>query len=311
VTNSEVTTFQACQRKWQHSYLERRTGFDRSEALERGTRVHEALAVWWGADEGRDAARDACPPIERAMLSGYGSYYDGFGQKGFSNVRVNVPFIVRLGHVDVVGEVDALAFESDGTRVIIEHKTTTSDVTPGSAWWREKVVCDTQPTVYSAAFPGAKVLYDVLHVPDTGPMKATPVDKRKYTKPTKTEPSRLYAGQRERDETDEEYITRVLGDMAQRPEHYFQRGYVVRRDTEIEAYADDLQQAVASMANAMRDLPTFSAPRTPKACHSHGRPCQFLDACWNGKDIASYPRVERNHSEEIVRRLELYKTVGL
>ena len=312
VTNSEITCFQTCQRKWQHAYLERRTGFERPEALDRGTRIHAALATCRSAYEDARygpayAVLESLPLVERTMMRGYNTYNGGLGEPGIKDLRVNVPFIVRLGHVDLVGEVDALCIDiQSGRTVIIEDKTTTSDITPGTAWWREKIACDTQPTVYSAAFPGAYVMYNVLHVPDTEPLKATPVEKRKYTQPSKKEPqSRLYAGQRDRDETDDEYMKRVLADMAERPEHYFQRGVIVRLERDIEEYTEDLRQISSAMIAAMHE--PGSSPRTPKACHNYGRPCEFVDACWNGKDIGSYPRLERNHSEDVIRRLETYK----
>lgn len=303
ITNSEVVCFQTCERLWQHTYIDHRTGFTRPEALDRGTRIHQALATWW-----QEPGMLTCfgPPndsaSERAMVLGYNAMYKDMSS--FRNVRVNVPFIVRLGFVDVVGEFDAIA-EDDLGDVVIEHKSTTFDITPDSAWWREKTTCDTQMTVYSAARPGARILVDALHVPDIVPHKSTPEDKRKYTKATKTEPSRLYANQHEADETDEEYIGRVLADMSDTPEKYFQRAFVVRLESDIESLREDVQ----IVADRMRLGLVSGAARNAKACFNYGRPCAFLDACWNGKSIEDYPQVELNHSEDVVRRLEMYKEI--
>jgi hypothetical protein len=303
LTNSEVTTFSRCERLWHYTYEQRRVGFERPEVLNRGTRIHDSLAAWWSFD--RAGVEGVAWPhpfdvLEGVMMCGYHASYNNHS---FTHVQTNVPFIVRIGFVDMVGEVDALAVDADGQQVIIEHKSTSHDIAPGSAWWRERITCDTQPTVYSAAFPGAKVMYDVLHVPDMSPLKATPADKRRYTRPSKYEAARLYAGQRERDETDDEYMTRVLSDMAERPEKYFQRAYVVRMETDLEAYAEDLY----AVTDRMHGLSSSHRPRNAKACHAYGRPCEFLAACWQGKSIEDYPQVEMNHSETIVKRLEMYK----
>lgn len=293
VTNSEIATFQTCERLWQHTYFDRRTGLIHAEALSRGTRIHRGLARWW-----IDATLfdfEPAPPVERAMLLGYHALYQ---RPHLRDVRVSVPFRTSIGGVEVVGELDAIG-EDDAGSVIVEHKTTTSDITPGSQWWREKVHTDPQASTYAWAFPGARILFDVLHVPDQEQFRATPEDKRKYTKPTKSEPSRLYASQRDTDETDNEYVARILADMSDKPEKYFHRAYVVRLDSEREAFASDVAELSEAMWNPLK-----TRPRNPRACFAYGRECPFFAACWQGKDIESYPQREQNHSEEVLERWE-------
>lgn len=294
-TNSELDCFRACERKHDIAYRRRRTGLIPVESLTRGTRIHDCLAHWWDHGLANDGA--SLPPIEKAMIVGYAALYQA---PHLRNVRVNVPFRVTIGGVDMVGEVDALGEDDEGL-VIVEHKTTASDISPGSVWWQEAAISP-QDTLYIAAFPGARLLKDVLKVPDLEQKKATPEDKRKYTKPTKKEPeSRLYAGQRDTDETDEEYIARVLADMAEEPGKYFQRTMMVRTEAERDAYAEDIASLDVRMAVA--DTSDYH-PRNPRACFAYGRHCEFFDACWNGKPIESYPQVERNHSEDVTRFFE-------
>jgi hypothetical protein len=292
ITNSEIACFQRCEREWQHRYLDRREGLVPAETLSRGKRMHGFLAEWW---RGFTGALDQAemPPIERAMLLGYHAFYQ---RPHIRDVRVNVPFRVTIGGVEMVGECDAVGIDQHGETVIVEHKTTSHDVAPGSAWWRERIHCDSQPSTYLAAFPGATVLYDVLHVPSLRPLQAN--------------------SKRAHPESDEEYIARVLSDMAERPEKYFQRATIVRLDAEREAFEDDVHVTAMYMRNRPalrvaspelmkqgRDLERFT-PRNPRSCFTYGRACDFFEACWQGKDIESYPKREMNHSEEMLAKWE-------
>ncbi len=316
VTNSEIACFQRCEREWQHRYIDHREGLQPAETLSRGKRMHAALSGWWSSPVGAlisSLAFDpSVPPAERAMIIGYAARYE---PPHLRDVRVNVPFRTTIGGVEMVGECDAVGTDPDtGDTVIVEHKTTSHDVTSGSAWWRERVHCDSQPSTYLAAFPGATVCYDVLHVPDIEQAKATPEDKRKYTKAKPNEPSRLYAGQRSEDETDEEYIARVLSDMADKPEKYFQRAVVVRLDSEREAFEWDVKLTAERMRHPMRSIemradgtstsPKLLTVRNPRSCFTYGRACDFFEVCWQGRSIDSLPLVDRNHSEEMLERWE-------
>lgn len=296
ITSSEISCFQRCEREWQHRYLERRDVLVPAEALARGRRIHESLSYFW---TGYRVSEVIGPPIEAAMILGY---YARWQSPRLSNVQTSVAWRANIGGIDVVGELDAIGEQTTENgwsyeTVIVEHKTTSSDITTGSLWWREKVTTDIQISMYQAAFPKAKILVDVLRVPEFEQLSATPEDQRKYTKPTKKEPvSRLYANQRDRDETDEEYIARCLEDMADKPEKYFQRALVVRLEEEHRAFALDIQRIASRMQVRLQ------TPRNPRSCFSYGRQCDFFAACWEGKSIEDYPQRELNHSEEVASR---------
>jgi len=205
------------------------------------------------------------------------------------------------------------------------------------------------------------ILYDVIHKPQLRPLKATPTEERKYTQPSsrackeckKKNPSpgphletvgegeeardiacedgrivtdpggRLYKGQREADETPEEFALRIRADIGEEPDKYFQRGVVVRFDEERRDAAVDTWLT----ANAIRQLqlrqaeyvkaarPTERAwPRNPDACDSYGSFCQYFPVCSGEADIEDptrYRDAEQPHEElsaalaESKRRLPL------
>lgn len=267
VTSSELTCFQRCEREWHYRYRERRESLIPNEAISRGTRLHKRLAeLWSGAAVEVDAST---PPVERAMILGYRARYPQL-----SRARVNVPFQTEIGGVPMVGEVDALL---DDPFTLIEHKSTTKDITPGSAYWREVSATSLQVSVYAAAFPGARVLYDVLKVPSLRPYKSS----------TK----------RPADETDTEFAARCVLAMSEEPEAYFQRAVVVRLEEEHRLFAQDVSRIVSRM-RVVHDLPA----RTPGSCFKHGRECDFFGVCWRGDSLAAHPQRRQNHSEEVAER---------
>lgn len=73
-------------------------------------------------------------------------------------------------------------------RVInIEHKTTSADIGPASAYWK-RLIIDGQISVYktgtrSLGYEPVGTLYDVVKKPMLRPLRATPAEERKYTQP--------------------------------------------------------------------------------------------------------------------------------
>jgi hypothetical protein len=123
----------------------------------------------------------------------------------------------------------------------------------------------------------ATIGYDVLGKVALRPLKATPLESRKYTKPTKAEPTpRLYANQRDRDETPAEYGARCLAAIAADPDGYYQRALPVRLFQEQHDGAVDVWQTAQTMRDARR-LNVY--PRNPDSCFQWSRACDFLPAC--------------------------------
>lgn len=164
--------------------------------------------------------------------------------------------------------------------LILETKTSSEDIVPGSSYWR-RLRLDPQIGIYwrAAVQQGldVQVGYDVLGKPQLRPLKATPIESRKYTKPTKAEPMpRLYANQRDRDETPEEYGQRCLAAIVVDPDAYYQRAILVRLMQEQHECAVDVWQTAQTMREARR-LNVF--PRNPDACFTWNRSCDYLAVC--------------------------------
>lgn len=159
--------------------------------------------------------------------------------------------------------------------LIVEHKTTSSEAGPGSDYLK-RLRMDGQVTVYysGAETLGRRVdgcLYDVLVKPGLRPLKATPVESRRYTKA-----GALYANQRDRDETPNEYRLRLAEAVASEPNEYFLRARVSRLEEEMRDGLADIWQT----GRAMREAELAGRhPRNPDACVRYGRTCEFFPVC--------------------------------
>lgn len=156
-------------------------------------------------------------------------------------------------------------------RFVVEHKTTSSDIAPGSTYWR-KLTLDTQVSQYLRGVDSVDgMLYDVIRKPSIRPYKATPEESRKYTKA-----GALYAGQREADETPEEWAERLIADISAKPDAYYRRGTIVRTSEEASEAMRDTWLVAGSIRESMAN---DAWPRNPGSCDSYGRTCEYWPVC--------------------------------
>ena len=239
--------------------------------------VHAALERWWSDAQHKAPSLDATLAVldaepdpfvrarARAMLTVYHEAWHVDAAERFDVIGVELPFECDLVNpatgatsrtFRLAGKLDALCRERTTGRVlIVEHKTSSEDLTPGGDY-HARLRMDSQVSTYfagarSLGYEPAACLYDVLRKPAMRPQLATPHGARKYTKPTKTEPEpRLYAGQREHDETPEEYEARMLDAMARDVGAWVHRFEVVRLDAEREEAAADVWQIARMIRDA-------------------------------------------------------------
>jgi len=222
------------------------------------------------------------------------------------------------------GKIDAIARRPDGRVITVEHKTSSTDIEPGSDYWRH-LRLDVQIGTYmvgarALGHEPAECLYDVVGKPAMRPLRATPEDQREYTQPKperacpkKTcggpscakcggtgvlpaEPARLYARCRAEDETVDEYRARLRAHIAENPDRYFVRGTIVRLDEEELDDAHDRWATAREIAEARR---LNRHPKNPDACLRY-RTCDFFAVCTRTAsldDPTLYRRAEQAHEE--------------
>jgi len=264
----------------------------REELWRSGSLDAAIVAAAAGAADEYEAAK------VRVLLTGYAARWGDGPPEDF--VDAEVEFRASLTNPEtgaasrtfvLGGKIDALML-----RRFNELKTTSEDIGPGSIYWR-RLTLDPQVSTYYA---GAKALghevdsceYDVVRKPALRPLKATPAESRKYTKD-----GRLYAAQRDQDETPAEYEARLTEEVATNPDKYYQRGEVVR----LEADEREAQQDAWQLTRAMReDELAGRRPRNADACARYGRVCPYFDVCCGTaslEDATRFELVDNVHQE--------------
>lgn len=314
LTSSRMSAARACQRLHHFKYeLGYRPAVE-AEALTFGTLIHKGLEAWWRAPQATRLesallamAEGQADPFEHVkaqeMLRGY---HFRWGDEAFETLAVEAEFAMPLRNPAtgrpssswmLGGKIDAILRDTRTGRVLIcEHKTASGDIGAGSEYFR-RLKMDAQISIYydGAASLGHDIsgcLYDVLGKPGIRPLKATPPEQRKFKKD-----GELYAGQRLVDETPEEYRVRLVASIAENPSGYYQRGEVVRLESELDEARFDVWQ-IAQQIHAAKAA--NQAPRNPDACSRWGRTCEFFAACCGEaslEDPSLFKKIENVHPE--------------
>lgn len=295
ITVSRMRTFNACRRLHLIKYELGYRSLIASEALSFGALVHTGLETWWRTGGCLVDAIDAMhlQPGEAdevtmskaiVLLTGYDARWSA-DMADFDVLAVEREFRARIRNpatgypchdLGVAGKLDAVVRrKSTGKVWFVEHKTSREDLAAGSEYW-QRLRMDPQVSVYhegmrALGYEVEGCIYDVLAKFGERPKKATPEESRKYTKD-----GRLYANQRDKDETIDEFSERISAKMAESPESYFGRAEVVRTEAELA----ESQKDVHATALMLRDEARLGrAPRNPSNCFKYGSACEMFDVC--------------------------------
>lgn len=313
LTNSRAKAFRRCARFHLHAYQEGYRPVTKAGALSFGGIFHKMLEAWWLATELRlEAALEALRRVEelddldRIRLEELMLGYDArWSDEPLITERVEAQFECELRNPEsgaasrtwkLGGKIDVIAMR-DQRPWIVEHKTSSEDISPGSVYWR-KLRLDSQVSTYfrGAAALGYDVegcIYDVIRKPKLQRLEATPVESRKYKKD-----GSLYASQRDRDESDDEFRERFRAYVAEHLLDIFQRGDVTRLDTDLGDADFDLWQT----ARLIREAELAGRhPRNPDACFQWSRECEYFGVCTGAEslDNASKFRKVESANEEL------------
>lgn len=256
LTNSSMLQYKKCPRAYKYRYEMNLVPDEDAAALRIGKQFHKGREVYvktGDATRAVDAAIDyEGDAHEAAMLAALLAAHIWYWEQpreladlNFEWIGAEREFAVPLtnpatGRASLTyllaGKVDADPLNA-ATRepVIYELKTTGESIDSGSDYW-PRLRMDGQISLYVlerqlAGSPVNKILYDVVRKPAMKPLRATPEEARKY----KADGS-LYANQRERDETPQEWADRLYADIMERPEFYFQRREIVRLSADLAEY---------------------------------------------------------------------------
>jgi len=323
LTHTRLATSRRCKREHRIKYeLGYRTVHDADE-LFFGSLIHLALEAWWLSvkagtweAEGLMLALAALNAVKcnafdlaraKAMIMGYDARWSSEAAF-FEVLAVEVRFETDVinpetGHSSKTwrlgGKIDVVVRDKrDGKLKIVEHKTSSEDVSIGSPYWR-RLMIDGQVSIY---FDGATALgwepeaciYDVLSKPQLRPSSTVPVLDERGLKIVRNQqgervrtskgPWRQTASKEEglwlevRDETPDEYLLRCGKAIAGDVNRFYSRGEVVRLEQELR----DARYDIWAEGRELRENELAGrAQRNPEACaHRNGNQfCPFFDVC--------------------------------
>ena len=321
MTASRARDARACRRR---HYLRYTLGYRSAEdahALRFGTLLHLMLEHWWcavreglevddwlRAAQGVLAAQGNVELIDRlklqVLLTGYhfrwkeeAAFYEVLGVELQFEGPLTNPKTGRASQLwKLAGKLDVLLRDRrDGLVRVVEHKSSSEDVSPGSDYWR-RLKMDGQVSVY---FEGGRilghevyaVLYDVVGKLRHDFVQVPVLDElgNKVVHNAQGERVRTAQGKwrqtgdtaqgftlQTRPETAEEFQQRIAGVVAEAPEKYFSRAEVHRLEQELADGITDVWQ----LGQSLRDEELAERfPRNPDACMQPGRTCAYFAAC--------------------------------
>lgn len=297
LTNSRLAMNRLCQRKHRLTYIDGWRPAKDSDALRFGTLMHKGLEAFWKGEDVDAALTGESDPFELAkaeeLLRGYmGVYtreiYDVLAvEPRFEAPLLNPETWAPSRTYTLAGKIDVIVREKATGRVcVIEHKTTT---TIDEDYWA-KLQMDGQISTYvlGAEALGHQItdtIYDVIRKPGLRPLKATPIETRKYKAD-----GTLYANQRDKDETPDEYRARVRLEIECNLGSYYEQRVVPRIESQLKDFLFDAWQSGKQIREAQL---ANRAPRNPDACFQWGARCSFWSVCTAGMDPAEHPELFR------------------
>lgn len=330
LTNSRLKAARSCLRYHKLRYLDGYRPAKESDEARFGTLWHVGQDAWWTSpalDERFDRALEAIRGAGESdqfdlakaevLLTGYDARWS---EEPYEVLGVETEFYgpVRNPNTDkesrvwqLGGKLDVLLRDlRDGRKVFMEHKTSSEDIRQGTEYWR-RLRMDGQISTY---FEGSRALghdvqaciYDVVKKPAQRQSEVPLTDEsgvkivvdgeghRVRTKDGKkfreTADSKLGYVLRTRPETVEEYRARIGATVSEDLAAFFQRGEVVRLETEIHEGLLDTWVFAQLLRESIR---LGRAPRNPDACVRFGRTCEFFDACTGAASINDPYRFRR------------------
>jgi hypothetical protein len=213
-------------------------------------------------------------------------------------IPIETPTGTRVRGKYLAGKIDGIVQLPDGRLAVIEHKTTSSDLSPESDYWL-RLRCDQQISLYflaarSLGYDVTAICYDVIRKPEIRPSQIPMLDENNVKivldaqgQRVKTKDGKKWreSGDKElgyvlqtRTETPEEYGKRLWDDLCERPNFYYERQEIPRVDADIDRAKADLYQWT-QLINFCQKKNFW--PRNSGACIGFGR-CPYFGLCSSG-----------------------------
>lgn len=312
LSHSSISSFLRCPRRWYLSYVaELAPVAEKSRPLEFGTAFHEALEIWWTNDLPEAARLEmAIEAFTRSstglsfedrilgpvLLRGYAAMYGGdelrFQGIPIAERKIELPVLDLDGKPDprmvLVAVMDVVGYTPEGETVIVEHKTTASDIRSANFWDRFRDSLQAKLYWIAATDLGrapSSAIFDVVRAPVMHRRLATPIASREFYKRA-TGDARVgdpKPGTRLVDETREEFAARVEQTLLADPSAFYARQPYPYDATQIQMARVDLYEVGCMMVDMVQR--ESGGPRNPDGCKAYNSVCGFHAACYGSADL--------------------------
>lgn len=312
LSHSSIQDFLRCSRRWYLSWVERLSPVgEPSRPLDFGRAFHAGQEAWWTVDgepqQRLKAAHEAFTATGEALsfedsvlgpelLTGYAvRYLDEelrFHSLPIAERKVVLPVLAPDGSVDPDLEYtvvfDVVAYGRNNDTVLIEHKTTSSDLHSARFWSRFDTSLQLPLQVLAAVDSGrnpSKLILDAVRAPQMHRQRATAIEKREfYVRDSKWgKAGDPKPGTRLRDETREEFSARLRDALLDSPEEFYARKEYVFDQHCLDMARLDLWSVGRQMLDVVRR--EGMTPRNPDGCEKYNSVCGYEPACWRGASL--------------------------
>jgi hypothetical protein len=301
-TQTSISRFALCPRLYEIEFVRLYRPVREARELALGRIWHQVQEAWWSRGEWAAPLWQITDDYERARWQVLAAGYDVRWEHGeYATIAVEKQFSFPFAGWEIQGQVDGIVEDDSGRTWLLEHKTTSSDLGSASGYWA-RLQHNRQISLYleglrQLGYTPAGCLYDVVCKPDHAPYLATPEHKRRLTKAGK-----LYASQRDADESVEAFTGRIGAAIAENPDRYYARTNVLQLEGESDEALRDVMDTLRLM-DACAASGRF--PRNPDACWRYGRPCDYWPVCTGSgslDDSSAYRRLAEPHPELAANR---------
>jgi hypothetical protein len=267
VSNNSLSILRACPKKYEWHYIHGLTPFKKSHHLSLGSILHQAFDMHYKGFTADDVLNYILVTIDEEIakaspeesedlvnvkntLLGMWIYYPK-NLSAFASIQAEKEFRIPIGKdIVFVGKIDGLV-EKDGKLWIRELKTTSMSFEQ----FEKRSLNASQGTAYvwamqKLAYPVQGIIYDFVKKP------------------------LLRKG---RNETIDQFGSRIINDYKERPSEYFKRHYSYRSPEAIELFEKDL---ISSLAELQTRIDLVSWPRNPDQCWNFNSECPFRKICF-------------------------------
>ena len=305
ITSSSMGTLQACAENYRLRYVAGLAAVDRPRTLLMGSVFHDAVEAFRKGGTFFDmidvvgGATELSPDDVCVLTAMVEAYHQKYRREAGNFTEVEMEFYYDgLGRDTVLaGKIDAVAKATPG-HLLYETKTVGRiDGDYLDRLWSARQTLIYNRVLNQMGYDIQGVMYDLVGKPTIRRLLATPVEKRRYTKDKDTGQMRLHAKQRDRDESDAEFMER-LREWYQRHPEALHRELIIYTPDQLESIEQDVKNEVKRL---QWHIQSGVWPRSLSSCHRFNRPCEFSPLCSSGGNPVvletKYQRRDKIHSE--------------